>query len=148
MLAKLAGLGDGHRSNVSALIFPLYLPWPDNVNPLMKLLCACPKSLSSRGNSLFSFRHVLALVLSAPVMATSHCLCSLFFLFHFLIIVLNFSQFSSIYIGNLFFSFSALSFTFVTASVQIETFDAIIWFQEFKTLRKHCENQCVNTKYL
>lgn len=78
VLAKLAGLGDGRRSNVSALIFPLYLSRPDNVNPLMKLLCACPKPLSSRGNFLFSFRHALSSVMSAPVMATSLCLLSLF----------------------------------------------------------------------
>lgn len=77
VLTKLAGSSDGHRSNVSALIFPLYLPWPDNVNPLMKLLCACPKPLSSRGNFLFSFRHTLPAVMSAPVMATSLCLLSL-----------------------------------------------------------------------
>lgn len=60
-------------------------------------------------------------------MATSLSSLSVLFLFFLcLTIVLNFGQFSTIYIGNL-FSRSLLSlFTFVIASVQIEPFDAMI----------------------
>lgn len=103
-LTRLAGGCDGHRLNVSALIFPLYLQWPDNVNPLMKLLCACPKPLSSGPAFPFSFRHMQPSVMRHS--GNGHgSLCCFFFLSLFcsVIFVLNFGQFPTIYIGSLFF---------------------------------------------
>lgn len=103
-LTRLAGGCDGHRLNVSALIFPLYLQWPDNVNPLMKLLCACPKPLSSGRAFPFSSRHMQPSVMRRS--GNGHVsLCCFFFLSLFcsVIFVLNFGQFPAIYIGSLFF---------------------------------------------
>lgn len=135
-LARLAGFGDGHRSDVSALIFPLYLPWPDNVNPLMKLLWACLKPLSSRGKFLFSLRHMLPPVMSAPVMATSLCLRSLFVFFLPFIQSYHPAQFwlvSTIYIGNLFlfspqpwFIFAIESLTFGAGTKRVHKPELII----------------------
>lgn len=77
--------------------FPSISPWPDNVNPLMKLLCACPKPLSSAGNFLFSLRHTLPSVTRRTCnghISLVSCLYSLFFLFLRLIALLYFCQFS------------------------------------------------------
>lgn len=103
-LAGLAGGCDGHRLNVSALIFPLYLQWPDNVNPLMKPLCACPKPLSSGRAFPFSSRHMQPSLMRRS--GNGHVsLCCFFFLSLFcsVIFVLTFGQFPTIYIGSLFF---------------------------------------------